>query len=291
MNESETRGERKPGRLRRTAISVLRIVVVAYVGLALLLFLFQSHFIYRPSDEMEGTPKSFGMEYEEVSLKTEDGLKLNAWYVPAEGATHTLLFFHGNAGNISGRLASIDIFHRLGLSVLIVDYRGYGRSEGDPSEEGTRLDALAAWDHLVTERKFAPDRIVIFGRSLGGGVAAQLARENRPAALILESTFTSVPDMAADKYFFLPLRWLCRFSYDTQASLADTKCPVLVVHSADDDMIPFSHGKALFEAASEPKEMLTISGPHNGGMFESIDIYVPGLTDFLARHVKTPVVP
>jgi uncharacterized protein len=180
--------------------------------------------------------------------RTADGEELDAWFVPARRERAVLLFFHGNAGNISHRLDSLRIFHGLGLSVLIIDYRGYGRSTGRPTEQGTYEDARAAWRHLVEERGVPPERIVVFGRSLGGAVAAWLAARTRPAGLIVESAFRSVPSLRPRLYWFLPVRRLARSSTRWSAA-RPVQAPVLVVHSREDEIIPFRHGEALFAAA------------------------------------------
>jgi hypothetical protein len=271
-------------RLRRIVISCLSIAVGTYVGVAAVLYFLQSRLVYQPSRDILRTPADAGLPFEQVTLRAEDGVRLSAWFVPARDAEGAVLFCHGNAGNMSGRVDSLAVFHRLGLSVLIFDYRGYGRSEGSPGEEGTYLDAQAAWDHLVNLRGVPPGRIVLFGRSLGGAVAARLAARHRPGALVLESTFTSLPDLAADLFPWLPARWLCRFSYDTASRLGGINCPVLVVHSREDDLIPFSHGRKLFDAAAPPRTFLAISGTHNDGFLTSGSVYTDGLKAFLSAH-------
>ncbi len=283
--------EKRPGkrqkRLRRRVVSLLCMSGLLYLGLCGLLYFFQARLVYFPTKQMYTTPEDLrfnGMPCEDVALVAQDGTKLHAWYVQNPNARGVVLFCHGNAGNLSGRKASIKILHDLGLSVLIFDYRGFGKSEGSPSEAGTYQDARAAWDYLVQTRKVPADRIIILGRSLGGAVAARLASEHEPKALILESTFTSIPDFAAKRFWFLPVRWLCRFSYDTHAILPNIKSSVLVVHSGDDEIIPFVHGQKLFEAAGPPKTFLKIHGTHNGGLHESMAIYVEGLRSFLAEH-------
>ena len=193
-----------------------------------------------------------------------------------------VLFCHGNAGNMSHRLESIRVFHRLGLSTLIFDYRGYGQSEGKPTEQGTYLDAEAAWRYLVQRQEVDPAEVFVFGRSLGGAIAAWLARGHTPKALIMESTFTSVPDIAAHLYPYLPVRLLSRFHYNAVDYVRQVNCPVLIVHSRDDEMIPFSHGRRLFETANEPKEFLEIRGSHNEGFMTSADRYEEGLASFLS---------
>jgi fermentation-respiration switch protein FrsA (DUF1100 family) len=238
-----------------------------------------------PSRELATTPRAIGLAYEDVWLRTEDGVQLHGWHVPAAQARGTLLFFHGNAGNISHRLDSIRIFHDLGLSVLIFDYRGYGQSEGRPSEIGTQRDAIAAWRFLTEERGVAPQRIVLFGRSLGAAVAAWLATQRAPAALIVESAFTSVPDVAAEHYWWLPVRWLARFDYATRDYVQAVRCPVLVVHSPDDEIIAFRHGEAIYAAAREPKQLLRLRGSHNEGFLLSGATYTGGLDAFLTRYL------
>lgn len=269
-------------------LTALLTAVGAYGTLLLVLYFGQANLLYLPelpSRALVATPADAGLAYETVHLRTEDGVDLHGWYLPAAEARGALLFFHGNAGNISHRLDSLRIFHRLGLDVLIFDYRGYGRSEGRPDEPGTRLDARAAWRYLTEARGVAPDRVVLFGRSLGAALAARLAAETRPGALVLESAFTSVPDLAADLYWWLPARRLARLSYATREYLAQVACPVLVVHSPDDEIIPFRHGQALYAAARPPKAFLPLRGDHNRGFLLSGEDYVAGLDQFLSSHL------
>jgi fermentation-respiration switch protein FrsA (DUF1100 family) len=172
----------------------------------------------------------------------------------------------------------------MGFSTLIIDYRGYGKSEGEPDEEGTYRDAMAAWNYLVQERNLLPDSIVILGRSLGGAVAAYLATTVQPRAVILESTFTSIPDRGSELYPYFPARLLARIQYNSLDRMKSLKSPVLIVHSAEDEIVPFSHGQKIFEAAREPKEFLRLSGGHNDANFSFRDLYEEGITDFLKRY-------
>jgi fermentation-respiration switch protein FrsA (DUF1100 family) len=269
-------------------VSVIVTAAGAYVALLLFVWFGQSSLLYLPSlptRELAATPQSIGLAYDDVTLRTEDGVRLHGWFVPAPTPRATLLFFHGNAGNISHRLDSLRIFHRLGLSVFIFDYRGYGRSEGSPSEAGTQNDARAAWRYITDTRAVPASEVVLFGRSLGAAIAAWLAGQYRPGALIVESTFTSVPDMASELYWWLPARHLARFQYATRDYLKATMCPVLVVHSPNDEIIPFHHAEALYAAAHEPKELLRLSGSHNEGFLLSGAAYTRGLDQFLATHV------
>lgn len=261
------------------------LVILAYCAVVIFACTFQSRLLYLPhipGRSIDATPDAIGLTYKEVRLETEDAVHLHAWHVPAPDPRATMIFFHGNAGNISHRLDSIRIFHELRLSVLILDYRGYGQSEGRPSERGTRRDARAAWRHLVDERGVPPGGIVLFGRSLGAAVAADLAREVEPGALMLESPFRTVPDLAQDLYPFLPARWLSRFQYAIEKYVRDIPAPKLIIHSEDDEIIPFRHGQAVFDAAAEPKRMLVLRGGHNTGFLVSESEYRHGIERFLA---------
>jgi fermentation-respiration switch protein FrsA (DUF1100 family) len=275
--------------LLRLGILIVITIVGAYIILAGFLFVFQSHYVYYPDYPERALltdPGAIGLDFEGVYFETEDGVKLSAWFIPSDNARGAVLFCHGNAGNISHRLESIEIFNQLGLSVFIFDYRGYGQSEGSPTEQGTYQDAEAAWQYLIEKRQVDPSRIIVFGRSLGGAVASWLAQSHQPGALILESTFISIPDIAATVYPYLPVRFLSRFQYNTAEYLGRIDCPVLIVHSRDDEIMPFSHGRQLFEIAREPKELLEIYGTHNEGFITSGKNYEQGLNAFISKHIE-----
>lgn len=266
--------------------SVGRIALLAYVGLALFMYFRQSRYVFYPVKGLGVTPATAGLAYEDVSVKTTDGETIHGWFVPAgTNAMGTLLLCHGNAGNIWNRIDAIWLFHDLGLNVCVFDYRGYGKSTGAPSEEGTYLDAAAVWDWLVQQRAVKPATIAVFGESLGGAVAAWLADKENPGALVLESSFTSLPDMAARLYPFLPVRWLCKFRYNTLERISRITCPVLVAHSRQDEMIPFAHGQRLYAAAREPKAFLEMKGSHNGGREETGEAYSIAVRGFLDQHL------
>ena len=263
-------------------LSSLVVIVAAFcIGVLSLLYVFQEKMIFFPGKRIVDTPETIGLQYEDVYLVTDDNIRIHGWYVPHADAKATVLFFHGNAGNISHRLDSISIFHELDLSVFIIDYRGYGKSAGRPSEHGTYRDALAAWNYLVDERRLRPDEIIVFGRSLGGGVAAGLAARVSPAAVILESTFTSIKELGKHYYPYLPVSWIARVRYPVDEDISSFNCPVLVIHSHEDDVVPFRHGQRLFATAREPKMFLPISGDHNTGFLLSGDVYVEGMKRFL----------
>ncbi len=257
------------------------ILFVAYVGLGALLYIMQPTFLYSPVREISNTPDEIGMDFEDVVFKTEDGLRLNGWYIPAKIAKFTILFCHGNGGNIMHRLDSINLFYNLGLSCFIFDYRGYGSSEGKASEEGTYLDAKAAYEWLTKEKKISSNDIIIFGRSLGGCIAAQLAGKVEARALIIESAFTSYVDIGRKFYPYMPVRWFARFRYKTIDYIKDVRCPVMIIHSKNDEIVPFEFGLELYEAASEPKEFVEIFGSHNDGFLVSAEIYKKAWTKWL----------
>ncbi|HYR05301.1 MAG TPA: alpha/beta hydrolase, partial [Gallionella sp.] len=246
---------------------ILAILAAIYAGLMLVLYFFQARLVFYPETgrEIIATPGQAGLPYEDVRLTTSDGIDLYGWFVPAPQPRGTVLFLHGNAGNISHRIDSLQMFYRLGYSTLIFDYRGYGNSGGKPSEQGTYRDAEAAWRYLTGQRQIPACRIVLFGESLGGAVGAWLAARQKPAALVIASGFTSVPDLARHFYPYLPVRWLTRIRYDTLKNLRAVAAPVLVAHSPEDEIIPFEHGRALYEAAHQPKQFLEIAGGHNDG--------------------------
>lgn len=244
-------------------------------------------FIYHPTKPILQTPASQALEYEPVRFGTRDGVKLAGWWVPSPGSSVVILYCHGNAGNISHRLYNISIFRALSYSVFIFDYRGFGESDGRPSEKGTYLDALAAWKYLVKAREIAPERVVIFGRSLGGSIAAWLAHVCEPKLLILDSTFTSLRDAADDRVPFFLSIIVPKDQYRTIDYLQEVSCPVLIIHSRDDDVIPFEHGISLYEAAKHPeKEFVEISGTHNRAVVESLETYQGAIDNFVSSHVK-----
>lgn len=266
------------------AQSLIFIVVSVWILLSLLLYIFQPKFVYFPYPDLAATPADAGLKYEEVNLTTSDQLKINGWFMPHDRPRATLLFLHGNGGNISHRLEKLLIFDQLGLAVFIIDYRGYGSSEGTPSEQGTYLDADAAWDYLTKDKGIPASRIIIYGESLGGAVAAWLATRHTAGALLLESAFTSVGDMGKHYYPYLPVKLLARIKYPTLERISNVHCPVLVIHSVTDDIVPYSHGRKIYAAAHEPKSFLEINGDHNNGFLQSESNYINGVDIFLTEN-------
>ncbi|PQJ35007.1 alpha/beta hydrolase [Salinibacter sp. 10B] len=283
--------------MRRTMINTALAIAVGYGAIVGLAFAFQDQLLFQPSSRLLATPDEAGMDYETVHVSTEDGETLHGWWIPAadtsretspgEFAKQTLLFFHGNAGNISGRLESVQQFHRLGLNVLIVDYRGYGQSTGSPSEEGIYRDAEACWEYLTEAQNLVPQEIIVFGRSMGGGPATWLAARLSPGAVILESVFTNVPDIGAHHYSFLPVRALATNQFDNESRVAEIDAPKLHIHSREDRVVPFELGRQVYEAAAEPKQFLEIQGGHNDGFLVSAETYLRTIDDFLAEHLDS----
>jgi hypothetical protein len=254
-------------------ISIAVVLFIAYWGVGVILYLMQPQFLYSPMREVTYTPDELGLDFEDVVFQSADGVKLTGWYVPANNSNITVLFCHGNGGNMMHCLDSTNIFYNLGLNCFIFDYRGYGESEGKPSEEGTYLDARAAYDWLVNVKKLSPNNIIIFGRSIGGSIATQLASKVAAKSLIVESAFTSYADIGKKFYPYMPVRWFARFKYNTIDYIKNVHCPVMIIHSRNDEMVPFEFGLELYESSNEPNEFVEIYGSHNDGFLVSSEQY------------------
>jgi len=267
--------------------SVVAIVLVALVfGAAVRTGMIERYFIYFPEKDVQADPSELGLDYEDVTFVASDGVELHGWFVPGSSRNSTtFLWFHGNAGNISHRLDNLKLLHNeLGVSVFLFDYRGYGRSQGSPSEHGTYLDAEAALAYLGSRREGSLERVIYFGRSLGAAVAVEMGVRHPPYALILESGFPSVPYMARRAYPFFPIWPFLRTQYDSQAKMADVNAPVLILHGDEDDIVPIEAGKLLFDAAKEPKQFHTIYGAgHNDTYQVGGQAYFDVLRLFLDR--------
>ncbi|MFQ5894834.1 MAG: alpha/beta hydrolase [Nitrospinota bacterium] len=242
-------------------------------------------FLYYPVKGLAATPAALGLPYEDVYFRAEDGVRLHGWFVPApRPGAPSLLWFHGNAGNISHRLENLaHIRARLGLHVFIVDYRGYGQSEGSADEEGTYRDARAALRALRAQRGVDPSRIILFGRSLGAALAVELALHEPFYGLILESPFLNVPAMARVVFPFLPTRWLVSMQYEIAGKVGRARAPVFVLHGDRDEVVPFEQGRRVFELAPEPKRFFTIRGAgHNDTYWVGGEAYWRAWEEFLA---------
>jgi hypothetical protein len=254
---------------------MLKRLVIYSVLIILFIMIFprfiEKRLIFHPDKSNDSaTPDVYGIEYDDVTFRTEDGLNLHGWFVPGKKSLpdadlHTLLWFHGNAGNINHRLDNIMmLYDRVPVNVFIIDYRQYGRSEGKISEKGTYIDARAALAYLHSRKEINQEKIIFFGRSLGSAVAVELALKEKCRALILETPFTSIKDMGKKLYPFLPISFLIRTKYDSLAKIGNIKVPILIMHGDQDKLVPFEHGRELYKAANEPKEFYTIPGAgHN----------------------------
>ena len=226
---------------------------------------------------------------EEVWITASDGTRIFGWYVEAPQRRAVFLWYHGNAGNLSHRLDNIAELHRRGISLFIIDYRGYGQSEGRPSEEGFYADGLAAYEYLSRARAIAPEQLIIFGRSLGAAVAGEVARQRPAAGLILETPFPSVEAIARTLYAGLPAHRLLQARFDLVKRLPDVRMPVLVLHGDRDTIIPFAFGQAVYAAANEPKRFYRIPGAdHNDTYIVGGEPYFQELLAFVERVTARP---
>lgn len=265
----------------QTLLWVLGTLIGIYLLLIILLYVFQTGMMYHPAEQIYQTPNAIKLEFEDVNFKSGNDDDLHGWFIPAVTPRATVLFSHGNAGNISDRLETLRMLHRLDLNVFIYDYSGYGKSRGRPSEQATYRNVLGAWNYLTDERKIPSNSIILMGRSLGGPIAAWLATQKKPAGLILESTFTSATDLGAEIYPFLPVRFMMKFSYPTEDYLKKSSLPVLILQSRDDQLIPFHHGKELYEQATSPKTFFEMDGAHGNAHVVTGKEYVRALDKFV----------
>lgn len=264
-------------------------IITGIVAVGFLLYAYSAYIerkvLFYPMRQIEMAPKDVGLQYEDVYFKADDGAKLNGWLIKKEGANAVVLFCHGNAGNISHRIEKIGIFNKLGVSMFIFDYRGYGRSNGRPSEQGLRKDGLAAYNYIKFRHDMKDAKVVLYGESIGGGVAVYLASEGYGDALITEDTFTSIRDMTKLSLPFIP-QFLIRTNFDSLRRIKDIKVPKLIIHALDDEIVPYEMAQRLFEAAPEPKEFLKLRGSHNTAFLESQETYETGLARFLKRFSR-----
>lgn len=271
---------------------IKRIASALLALLLMLMFLrwFEHAQVYFPDKRLVTDASALGRPAKDVSFEAGDGTRLNGWFFPANSASprsqFVILQSHGNAGNISHRLDHFAAILETGASLLAYDYRGYGRSEGRPGEAGTYLDAQAAYAWL-RQKGFAATNIVLLGESLGGGIASELATREPIGGLILQSTFTSIPDIGAELFPWLPVRRLASIRYDTLSKLGRIQAPLLVLHGREDEIIGFHHGERLFAAAREPKLFLELQGGHNNWLEAGRENYIAALNRFLSM-IESP---
>jgi hypothetical protein len=268
----------------RTVLWTLLTLAGLAGALVLLLGCYEPRLIYFPARDLDRTPASFGLSFEDVELRTADGELVHGWFLPAPTpAPVTVLLLHGNAGNISHRFEKLAVLRDLGADVLIVDYRGYGRSSGRPSETGTYRDADAAYEYLVQTRRIDPRRLVLYGESLGAAVAVDLAARKPVGGLVIESAFSSGVDVGQEMFPFLPARLLVRNRYESVKKIGAVQAPVLILHSRNDEFFGWHHPQRLYDAAREPKRVVELRGGHNDAFLVSSQVYAAALSAFLTR--------
>lgn len=259
-------------------------IIISSVAILFLFFIFvrflEYKSLYYPMQGIEFTPKDIGLDYEEVMLTTKDGAEISGWFIPSESPRATLLFAHGNGGNISHRLEKIRMFNSIKVNTMIFDYRGYGKSTGRPSESGLYLDAKTVYDYLLNERKIPAPQIIGYGESMGGAVIIDLAAGNNMGGLIIESSFTSVRDMGKMIFPFIPT-FLYKTRYDSLSKIKDIGFPKLMFHSSSDEIVPYVLGKRLFEAAPDPKKFIELNGSHNDAFLVSEKLFIKEIDSFL----------
>lgn len=247
---------------------ILIALLIFVSGMAMTPYKLERMFVYFPTRQVQGNPGMLGFNYQDVFLTTADDVKLHGWFIPCEKADRTLLIFHGNAGNIGDRLPWIELLHDLGAHILIIDYRGYGKSEGKPFEAGLYRDAQAAYDWWARDRQAHGEKLILFGESLGGAVAVNLASKVSPAGLILQSTFTSGWDMAKTMFPIGLLQPLLNVHFDSAKAITEVQCPKLLIHGTQDEVVPFDLGKKLFELAPPPKTFYPVPGAGHNDLVE-----------------------
>jgi fermentation-respiration switch protein FrsA (DUF1100 family) len=249
---------------------------------------FENRLIFFPPRYPEGfaSPEAYGIHPEEIWLNASDGIRLNAYFLSQPESQKVLLWFHGNAENIGMGFDHLQVLSRLGVNVLEVDYRGYGKSEGSPDEAGVYRDGEAAYQYLTASRRFAPNNIFIYGHSLGGAVAVELALRHPCGGLIVESSFTSVPEMARHIYRVPLAVYIPRSRFDSLAKIARVQAPVLIIHGTGDRVVPFSMGRRLYEVANEPKTFFPVDGAgHDDPYLVGGDAYLDTLSSFLGGRL------
>lgn len=269
--------------MKTVVLSAIAILFGVYVLFAAFLFVFQEKLIFFPSTNITFTPADVGLNAPDVWFKSGNGNLIHGWYLEQNPDAITILFSHGNAGNISDRVPTMQTFAQMGFNVLLYDYQGYGYSYGSPSKRNILDDGIAAWLFLTNEKGIHPDKILPVGRSLGGAVAAHTAVEKQSKGLVLEETFTSITDVAAHYYPIFPVRWLARVRLDTKDRLKDFGGALLVAHSQADEVIPFRMGRALYESFHGEAFWLEMRGRHSGGYAATGEAYTQAYLEFVAQ--------
>lgn len=265
-------------KVKRLLKVALLVIVAGILLVVVALRVIENRLIYFPPRYPEGfpSPQTYEREVEDVWLQTSDGVRINAFYRPNAASKRVLLWFHGNAENIGYDLDQLRTFAKIGVNILLVDYRGYGRSEGSPNEAGVYRDADAAYDYLINQRHFRAQNIIVYGHSLGGAVAVNLASRRQCGGLIVQSSFTSAPAMARRMFAIPFLGYAAKSRFNSLQKIRGVHAPILIVHGTRDEVVPFAMGQQLFASAPQPKRFYSIEGAgHN-------DLMEVGGADYLA---------
>lgn len=260
----------------------LYLILVGAVIITVYIRYIENKGIFFPDKTIEFYPSAVNLRFEDVYVKTEDGVRINGWFIPHSNAKYTLLFFHGNAGNIGHRLEKLLMLRNTGSNIFIIDYRGFGKSEGKVSEKGLYLDAKAAYNYLVDSRRILPEQIILYGESLGTAVVINLAANAKVKAIIVEGAFSRGRDMAGQIYPFLP-KLLFSNSYDSLEKIKKVGVAKLFIHSRNDEIVPFALANKLYNASPEPKELVEINGGHNTAFLDSQEKYISSIGLFIEK--------
>lgn len=262
-------------------MAIIAAIAAGYLIILLLMYLFQDRLLFMPASEMVQNPADVGIDAEDLWAETEDGVRIHGWYFPNEEFNNVIVLSHGNAGNISYRVDIARTLLNTGAAVLMYDYRGYGKSEGRPSEQGLYRDILAVTKALMDEKGYASEDIFHYGRSLGGAVAAYAATQIRPGGLVLDSAFINLRMMVGDVYPFVPSA-LTKYRFPTESYLRRLNgLPVMIMHSPQDEIIPYHHSERLYEIAGEPKQFIELRGRHNENFYASRELIMKSWGEFM----------
>jgi pimeloyl-ACP methyl ester carboxylesterase len=273
-----------------TSLAILFVVGFGYLAVALWFAIRQDQLFFQPKRGLAATPDAADLDFEDLALTTPDGISLHAWWLPRPavpapdlpGTALTVLYLHGANTNLGDRVDALRYWHDLGFEILALDYRGYGRSSGRPSETGLYTDVETAW-HWLTDRRDVPaDHVLVVAESMGASLATHLASQVQPAGLVLEAGFTRAADVAVRRYRWLPVRQLIRIQLASEDRIGRIRCPKLLIHSIDDRTVPFTLARRLERRAAPPRDLLKIRGTHARACLEGGPRFHAGLRRWLA---------
>ncbi len=264
----------------------LVLISALFLFFGVYLYFSQHKMVFFPMKDIVMTPDDLGLKYEDLYIETDNGEKINAWFFSNNDSTENInkkvvLFCHGNAGNISHRLETVEYILDLGADIMIFDYRGFGKSEGSPGENEVYQDAIACYNWLITKKSYTADQIIVFGRSLGGAIAVDLASKVNCSGLIVESSFTSAKAMANEMFPIFPMSLILKYKLNSIDKISKIKCPILVTHSTEDDIIPYKMGEELFKASVGTRKFVKLQGSHNDRFYFQAPEYRNTLIEML----------